>query len=209
MITKKTSALIIDSVPMIQQSLEKILNTNNQFEQIFIADNNVTAMKVIKEQDVNLIILDSQQQGFDGLDFLRRIKASTYDGKILFISSSEHYFYESAAQRMGADGFILKTEKIETIQHAISHVMSGYSLFKNYCHKPLPTLSQREIIVYGYLINGVSNKNIAKILSISHKTVSTYRSRILQKCQVDSVVELAKLHSEANLSFSGLCSGEF
>lgn len=106
---------------------------------------------------------------------------------------------------MGANGFLNKNEARETIADAIVSVSRGYSMFKS-THTPSSgdvTLSNREAMVFHYLAQGYSNKKISEQLSLSAKTISTYKTRILKKYHADSLIEL--LHtilSQKTFSFA-------
>ncbi|WP_165314014.1 response regulator transcription factor [Vibrio ziniensis] len=191
------TALIIDSFPMVQQAMQQMLHTNHNFEKVLLASDAFTAASALRQYDIDLIILDIQLAGFDGLDFLRRMRAKQFAGKILFVSSNEHGMYSNAAKKMGANGYVLKTENTEIIQDAISSVLRGYNVFKHNSDNEFSALSKRETIVYNYLVKGFTNKRISELLSISTKTVSTYKSRILNKCNVDSIIELVQLKESA------------
>ncbi len=197
MTMKKKSALIIDSFPMVQQAMQQMLINNHGFEKVHLANDAFTAASALRQNDIDLIILDIQLTGFDGLDFLRRMRAKQFEGKILFVSSNEHSMYSNAAKKMGANGYVLKTESSEIIQDAISSVIRGYNVFKHNSENEFAALSKRETIVYNYLVKGFTNKRISELLSISTKTVSTYKSRILNKCNVESIIELVQLKESA------------
>jgi len=197
MTIKNGSALIIDSFPMVQQSIKQMLLENHGFSCVHLANDAFTAASVLRQNDIDLIILDIQLSGFDGLDFLRRMRAKQFEGKILFVSSNDHGMYSDAAKKMGANGYVLKTENIDIIQDAISSVARGYSVFKHNNDNEFAALSKRETIVYNYLVKGFTNKKISELLSISTKTVSTYKSRILNKCNVDSIIELVQIKESA------------
>jgi len=197
MTIKNTSALIIDSFPMVQQSIKQMLLNNHGFENVHLASDAFTAASVLRQNEIDLIVLDTQLCGFDGLDFLRRMRAKQFEGKILFVSSNEHSMYSNAAKKMGANGYVLKTESTEIIQDAISSVIRGYNVFKHTSDNEFAALSKRETIVYNYLVKGFTNKKISELLSISTKTVSTYKSRILNKCNVESIIELVQIKETA------------
>lgn len=193
--SKKTSALVIDSYPIVLHAIEQMLVDRLGFESVFIANDGSKASSILKQNQIDIIILDIKQLDFDGLDFLRRIRAKQYSGKVLFISSNNHGIYSDTAKKLGANGYVLKSDTTKTIENAVSSVISGYDMFKNNTDLKFLALSKRETIVYNYLAKGLTNKHISELLSISTKTVSTYKSRILNKCKVNSIVELIKIET--------------
>ncbi len=192
--TKKMSALVIDKMSLVRESLQTVLKQQG-FENIIFVDNAYDANSVLRTNNIDLLILDTQQQGFDGLDFLRRLKAKEFHGKVLFISSDEYDAYSNIAKVMGANGYILKTENLDVVKNAVSNVMNGYYVFKGHLRSDLSILSKREAIVFNYLMKGFTNKEISVVLSLSSKTVSTYKSRILKKYKVKTLLELMQINS--------------
>jgi len=105
--------------------------------------------------------------------------------------------YNQVAKEIGANGYILKSEETQSIDESIWAIYRGYSVFKYESNntKTLPELSERETIVYGYLSQGYSNKRISELLSLSSKTISTYKTRILGKFNASSIIEVMELQN--------------
>jgi two-component system response regulator FimZ (fimbrial Z protein) len=102
--------------------------------------------------------------------------------------------YSDSAKKLGANGYISKEESTTLINDAMSNVLRGYTLFKQSTSiKKDVDLSNREIIVLNYLLRGYSNKQISELLSLSAKTISTYKSRILEKHNATSLIDLLKV----------------
>ncbi|MGY6377883.1 LuxR C-terminal-related transcriptional regulator, partial [Vibrio parahaemolyticus] len=111
--------------------------------------------------------------------------------RLLFVSSRDYSSLSKAAYEMGANGLLNKNEARETIADAIVSVSRGYSMFKS-THTPSwgdVTLSNREAMVFQYLAQGYSNKKICEQLSMSAKTISTYKTRISNIHHLDSLIE--------------------
>lgn len=190
---KNSSALILDNFPLLQKAMQQMLIHHHGFDTVYLANDAASATNVMRENDIDLLVLDIQLGNFDGLDFLRRMKARRFSGKVLFVSSNEHSMFSDAARKMGANGYVLKTEQTEIIEDTISNVIRGYNVFKNQATHEYAPLSKRETVVYNYLAKGFTNKQISELLSISTKTVSTYKARILNKFNVGSIIELMQL----------------
>ncbi|EJV5952281.1 response regulator transcription factor, partial [Vibrio alginolyticus] len=141
---------------------------------------------------IDLIILDSIVEGHDGIRIASNILATGYHGRLLFISSQDYTSLSKTVYEIGGHGFVSKNEKKETIVDAIVSVCKGYSIFKtdHLSSKEGIKLSKREVIVFNYLSKGYSNKRISEQLSLSAKTISTYKARILKKYQADSFIEI-------------------
>ncbi|MGP5469788.1 LuxR C-terminal-related transcriptional regulator, partial [Pseudomonas helleri] len=128
--------------------------------------------------------------------------------KVLVLTSKDSAFFADRCIRAGAIGFIEKTEDVDALTKAINVVMSG-RIYLNNCDVDLSpkhtdqqlikTLSDRELCTLQYLVSGFSNKKISQIMLLSEKTVSTYKTRVLQKLNIKSVVYLAEFAKRNNL----------
>ncbi|MBY7888945.1 response regulator transcription factor [Vibrio fluvialis] len=188
-------ALVVNPYPLEQHALEDIIQSTNQFQHIHFAVSPTEAYRIVSQQPIAFVMLEVEADDASGLDILRRLRAKGFAGKILFISAIDKAMYSKAAQKLGANGYLLKSEHVSVIQDAICSVMRGYNIFKHENHVAISEtaeLSKRETVIYHYLIAGLTNKKISELLSISSKTVSTYKTRILTKFGVKSVIELIK-----------------
>ncbi|HDM8143841.1 TPA: response regulator transcription factor [Vibrio harveyi] len=186
------NVLIIDDQPLYSEALASLVQ--NAFQTVNVVESTYSAevMELIRNQPVDLVILDVVLGDRDGMRLAKNILATGYQGRILFISSRDYSSLSKAAFEMGAHGFLNKNESKETIMDAIVSVTRGYSMFKATHNQSSGNvaLSNREAMVFHYLAQGYSNKKISEQLSLSAKTISTYKTRILKKYHAESVVEL-------------------
>lgn len=187
--------LVLDTQPIVRSAIIALLRNSQRSINIFQSDSISEAHKVVRANDIQVILLDVELRDGSGLDLIRRLRQTGFTGKVLFISSSNHPMYNQVATDIGANGYILKSEEAQSIDEAIWAIYRGYSVFKYDLNKKrvLPSLSERESIVYGYLSQGYSNKKISELLSLSSKTISTYKTRILEKFNASSIIEVMEL----------------
>lgn len=186
------NVLIIDDQPLYSEALASLVQNAFQTVNVVESTDSAEVMELIRNQPVDLVILDVVLGDRDGMRLAKNILATGYQGRILFISSRDYSSLSKAAFEMGAHGFLNKNESKETIMDAIVSVTRGYSMFKathNHSSGNV-ALSNREAMVFHYLAQGYSNKKISEQLSLSAKTISTYKTRILKKYHAESVVEL-------------------
>ncbi|WP_264408230.1 response regulator transcription factor [Vibrio owensii] len=186
------NVLIIDDQPLYSEALASLVQTAFQSVNVVESTDSAEVMEIIRNQPVDLVILDVVLGDRDGMRLAKNILATGYQGKVLFISSRDYSSLSKAAFEMGAHGFLNKNEAKATIMDAIVSVTRGYSMFKATHNQSSGnvTLSNREAMVFHYLAQGYSNKKISEQLSLSAKTISTYKTRILKKYHAESVVEL-------------------
>ncbi|AIW16473.1 response regulator transcription factor [Vibrio tubiashii] len=203
--TRDTNVLVLDSQPIMREAISQFVYDGLAHSQVYQASTAVFGIQVLKTYDIDLVLLDVELEGSDGFEFLRRVRAHGYKGQVLFISNTDHPMYSDTARKLGANGYITKREDTPVIREAIIRVAGGYSVFKRKGlgqSERCTTLSNRETVVFNYLVKGYSNKKISEILSLSSKTISTYKSRILDKYKVDSIVELMNLQQHVYVDVS-------
>lgn len=197
---QKKNALIIDTHPIIVESISNYLNQNPNIDKVFHTTSMVDALNILAKEEIGFISLDIKQDNFNGLDFIKKVRRKEFDCSILVISSYGYEMYSDSAKKLGANGYISKTEATSLINNAIDNVLHGYTLFKQSSStNNKKELSNREVIVLNYLLHGYSNKEISKQLSLSSKTISTYKSRILDKYNANSLIDLLKLNENTRL----------
>lgn len=154
-------------------------------------------------------ILDIGIPKLDGLSVIARMLAINPGCHVLVLTSQSTEAFCHRCMQAGAKGFISKDEDLNKLVNAIKAVMAGYSVFPAMAaaseHGRLSDpdmvkrLSDREMTVLQYLALGRSNKEIGELLLLSNKTVSTYKTRLLQKLGMASVLELAEFAKRNSL----------
>lgn len=197
-------ALIVDDHPFIRRIVRLVLEQAN-FQVAAETDNGATALDLARAHLPHLIVLDLSMPKLDGLDVLKRLHLLGLPIKILILTSKKADFYADRCIRAGAIGFIEKTADVEDLIKAINIVMSGHLYLSNQevnlpteknkdksDQQLIETLSNRELRTLHYLVSGFSNKKISEAMLLSEKTVSTYKTRVLTKLNIKSVVYLAE-----------------
>ncbi|MFZ3421554.1 response regulator [Vibrio harveyi] len=193
----KLNYLIFDDHPLVCIAIKSLVESLGTANDVLTVTNSKDALKILKEQQIGLLILDVNLADCDGYDFYKRIKSHGFAGKVIFFSAETSHMYSQMAFRSGADGYVCKSENHEILKDAIEAISKGYSFFKFKQsveeHRNVPALSSRESAVMKLLLQGKTNRDIADVLSISDKTVSTYKRRVLDKYNVKNIVELSKV----------------
>ncbi|HHC6516856.1 TPA: response regulator [Vibrio parahaemolyticus] len=193
----KMNCLIFDDHPLVCVAIKSLLKEIGMTNEVFTATSTKSAFKTLKKSNIDLLILDVNLADCDGFDFYKRIKSHSYEGKVIFFSAETSQMYSQMAFRTGADGYVCKSENHDILKDAVEAVVKGYTFFKfkqvvNEVRE-MPQLSSRENAVMKHLLQGKSNRDIASVLSISDKTVSTYKRRVFDKFNVKNIVELTKI----------------
>jgi two-component system response regulator EvgA len=204
-------ALVVDDHPFIRAAV-KVLLERELFEVIVEAGNGVDAVQLARQHAPELILLDIAMPGLDGLEVISRIRALKLSSKILILTAQSASFYAMRCMKAGAAGYISKTDDLSELSKAIKALMAGYTYFPNLAGNSvrqcdvectememIRELSDRELIILQQLARGLSNKEIGDAMLLSNKTVSTYKTRLIEKLNVKSVVYLADFAKRNNL----------
>ncbi|MBM7035563.1 response regulator transcription factor [Vibrio ulleungensis] len=190
------NCLIIDDHPLVCVAIKALITELPSVASVFTTTKAVEAQSLIDKHGINLIVLDVNLGDHDGFDFMRRLSSKGYRGKVLFFSAEGSPMFSELAFKLGADGYVCKAESHNILKDAVASIANGYTFFKfkskRHQTQDDTMLSQREAVVMNHLLQGRSNREIASILSISEKTVSTYKKRILDKYSVSNLVELSR-----------------
>jgi two-component system response regulator EvgA len=196
------SALIVDDHPVVRAAIRIVLQAAG-FKQIYEASQGNEVVSLIRQHQPRLVILDLNLPGSNGLQVLARIKANDFACRVLVFSTHEPMFYQDRCVRAGAMAYVTKTNQLEQLRNAIRAVMSGHTYFSSLPDsfstlnavqttekQMIDQLSDRELSIFQQLGQGKSNKAIAEDMHLSHKTVSTYKTRLMKKLGVSSAVHL-------------------
>jgi two-component system response regulator EvgA len=203
------TVLIADDHPVVRGAL-KILLKQEGFQQIFEVSKGNEVIPMIREHQPKVVVLDLDMPEMAGLDVLDRIYANEMQCQVVVFTSLERIFYQDRCMRAGASAYVSKSNDLQHLQKALRAVKNGYTYFQSLTSVALSSLqftekqmienlSNRELTICRYLANGLSNKAIAEVMHLSHKTVSTYKTRLTEKLNVESKVHLRDFAKRNNL----------
>ena len=167
------------------------------------------ALDLLGTMGPDLVVIDISLQYQDGLTLIKQVKESEYNVPILCLSMHEELYYAEQCLRAGANGFITKSEPCEVIISGIEKILGGEiylsesirrQMLKQMGHGPSPwlnaaesILSNKEILVFKCIGQGLNNREIAKKLTLSIKTVEAHRYRIKKKLNLKNSIELIRI----------------
>lgn len=185
-----------------------MLNSSPQFEVIGEAENGIEAIALVKSLNPDVLILDLSMPDMNGLDCIKEIRSRGLTCPILVLSMYDDEEYIKEVMRSGANSYVLKksadTELMESIikihqgkrylnenlsQSLLNNLLYADSSTSDQQH-PYKILSVREREVLRFLALGHTNSEIAQTLSLSPKTIDTYRSRIMNKLNIHKKSDL-------------------
>ncbi|MCX6255435.1 MAG: response regulator transcription factor [Bacteroidia bacterium] len=204
--------LIADDHSVVREGLKQYIKTLDDVKLIDEAVNGNEAWAKIKGGNYDLVILDVSMPGMSGLDVLLNIKEKNLKTPVLILSVHPQEQYAIHAFKLGASGYISKDNAFEELTLAIKRIVSGgryignafaeklaFNGYDSDTHTLHEKLSEREFQVMVLLAKGKSVTEISKKIFISDKTVSTYRTRILEKMGMKKNAELTMYAIKNNL----------
>ena len=204
--------LICDDHKIVREGLRQILGQISGITLIGEAANGDEAIGLLKKDDYNILLLDISLPDKNGLEVLHAVKEKWPSINVLMLSMLPQEQYAIRALKLGASGYLTKDTASEELLLAVKKVSEGgkyistslaeglaFNLEKeNYTMKH-DLLSSREFEILIKISNGKSLQEIGNELFISVKTVSTYRSRIMEKMELSRNTELTRYCMENKL----------
>ncbi|WP_233871035.1 response regulator transcription factor [Paraburkholderia adhaesiva] len=190
--------VVIDDHPIVLKMLVNVLHT--EYELVGESGDGEEGLRMVQSLKPDLVILDLELPKLDGLSVIRGVRSTQPDTRILVLSAKPELVMANHTRMAGANGYVSKSRGVEELCSVVKAVLLGYDCFPaGSCgggrDVALNGLSPREVEVLQYLARGMSNKGIAARLGLSDKTISTYKTRVLDKLGVSSLAALIEFAS--------------
>ena len=195
--------LIADDHPIVRQGLRQIIQDEKDMEVLCEAANSEEVLVKLKEQDIDVLLLDIAMPGKSGLELLIDLKIQYPNLPILVLSALPEEAYARRVIKMGAMGYFHKESAPDLLVPAIRKAISGQNYISSKLADILVSdlsgkdkgsiheqLSEREFEVLRLIGSGKSVGEIAEVLNLAVTTISTYRARILEKLKLKNNVEI-------------------
>ncbi|MBX7137142.1 MAG: response regulator transcription factor [Oligoflexia bacterium] len=199
--------IVADDHVVVRQALCEMLRGKGSYAVMAEASDGQELLDLLRSHQPDVIILDMNMPKLDGMATLEKLHSITNCPPVLVLSANEGERNVRAALKAGARGYILKNAAIDELEFAINSLVDGKTYLspavvaplmsngntENPLESPLTVLTKREIEILTHLADGKPNREIAKMLHISTRTVDTHRSNILKKLKVKTNAELVKI----------------
>lgn len=206
-------ALCVDDHAIFRQGVKQILAQYDRQMKIGEAATADAALQLVREHRWDVVILDLSLPDRSGFQLLSELKREQPDVPVIVLSMHAEDEYAVRALRIGASGYLTKESAPEELIAAVQKVTRGgrymtpalaekiaFSYASPTAEKPHHTLSEREMEILQLIGAGKSLKEIAAMLSLSVKSVGTYRARVLEKMTMSTNADLIRYVVENNLS---------
>lgn len=202
--------VLVDDHPMFREGLAKALADHGDLRVVAQAGTADELFAVLRNHSADVVVLDISMPGPGIVPVLQQIGREYPDVRSLVLSMHPEQQYAVRVLRAGAAGYVMKESALEQLVHAVRRTYEGGTFISDTSKQllvssadramaPHELLSDRELEVLRRLASGHSVKEIGASLGISPKTVSTYRTRLLQKLGVASNADLVRYVIEHGL----------
>jgi two-component system response regulator NreC len=211
----KTRILIADDHDVVRSGLRVLLHSFPDFAVIGEASDGEQAVRLASERKPDVILMDISMPVLDGIEATTRILQQQPDARVVILSVHEDEEYVQQILKAGACGYVLKNAGRKEIAQAIRSALSGERFFspgisrlivdgfiRRSAEPPAPgsepkssadhRLTKRETEVLGYIARGFTNRQIAKTLFLSFRTINTHRTNIMQKLDIHDTAGLVR-----------------
>jgi two-component system, NarL family, response regulator, fimbrial Z protein, FimZ len=194
---------LADNYPVVHYGVKSYFKDSEEISIVANAGNFNLAKEALKSKNIDVLVIDLDLDGLASVLEIKSLLKEYPKTKVLIFSNYSENMYAPNCIKMGASGFLNKAEKMETLSQSIIKVHAGEIILNDAIKKNLEIigsqhkserlhrkLSTREIEVLRYLSDGKKNNEIAEILGLNEKTVSTYKLRLLIKLNVTNLLDL-------------------
>jgi two-component system, NarL family, invasion response regulator UvrY len=204
--------LIVDDHEVLREGVKRIFDKQAGAASFGEASSGPEALRLAREEDWDIVVLDLSLGGRNGLEVLKELKQIRPRLPVLILSMHTEVQFARRAFKAGASGYITKDSPRSELTKAINKVIDeGRYISEAFAEKlvvdigrdadgpPHETLSDREFEVMRLIASGKTAGEIAKLLSLSDSTISTYRARILEKMGMKTNAELTHYAIQSKL----------
>jgi len=203
--------LIVDDHPIVRSGLRRLLSTEPDFD-LEEAATGQEALRVFRQFQPDLVILDLNLPGISGLEVINRLKIENARVHILILSMHDNPIYVTRALQAGAKGYVSKNAPPEEILTAIKRVAGGHICVENEIAQelalwnirssshPLKALSTRDLEILRLLGEGSSLPEIAQVIGVSYKTVANHCTQMKAKLGTPRTADLIRFAISCGIS---------
>lgn len=200
--------LIVDDHPLVRAGLATLISAEADLEVCGESDELPTAMDQIRELQPDLVIVDISLKNGNGIELIKHIRSTHAQVKVLVCSMHDESLYAERCLRAGANGYLNKQAAGRNVIDAIRTIRSGKAFLSEALsdrllsrvvggdaalqHSPVDGLTDRELEVFGLIGQGLTTRQIAERLHLSHKTIESYRENIKGKLGLKNAAELSR-----------------
>lgn len=194
---------LADNHPVVHYGMKSYFKEHPEFSFVGVVNTLDSLLDILGKKNIDVAVIDLELDGLTSISAVKSLVKDYPDTKIILFTNLAEQIYAPNALKAGISAYVHKSVRMEELENAIRKVNEGEVVFSDIVKKNLALLnkgkkserlyrklSSREIEVLRYLSEGKKNKEIAKLLDLNEKTISTYKLRLLTKLHVTNLVDL-------------------
>lgn len=194
---------LADNHPVVHFGVKSYFKDHSEISIVGHVGNYSMILDILKVKPIDVLLLDLEIEGLSSLNQIKFLLRDYPNTKIVIFSNLSETIYAPNTLKAGVSAYVPKSSKLENLGNIIEKVNTGAVIFSDSIKRSLAMitkqnknerlyrkLSNREIEVLRFLSDGKKNNEIAKILGLNEKTISTYKLRLLTKLNVTNLVDL-------------------
>jgi DNA-binding NarL/FixJ family response regulator len=205
---KVIKLLLVDDHPVVREGIKASLQTRKHIRIVGEASDGEEAITLARKLGPDVILMDISMPRMSGIEAAQRLRKTAPDSKILALTMHDNKEYVLKMTQLGARGYVFKDASPSELMRAIESVDAGEIVFAPRASRHIlneyaetsgrsgrtitSDLSDRERLVLRMIAEGYSTKEIADRMFLNHKTIETYRHRIMVKLDIHTVADLTK-----------------
>jgi DNA-binding NarL/FixJ family response regulator len=191
-------ALVVDDHPLVREAVRGLLQNAFPWLHVELSSGGHEVLEDVCRRPWDVVVLDINLPGGSGIDILKKTRKCCGDTPIIVFSLFPEMQYASRALGAGAAAYLSKDCSPFDLVEVVRAILSGNKIGRRAVKKS--PLSNRELEVLTLLGKGMRRAEIAKHLSLSEKTISTYQARLMEKLEARNVIELIRYAIEEGLA---------
>ena len=208
-----TRLLLVDDHAVLRDGLAVLLNASPGLRVVAEAGDGVAALEALERTPVDIAVIDVSMPKMNGIELTERLRARWPDTQVVVLSANGSPEFVHRALRAGAIGYVVKESRSQELLEAIAaakarqrylspvlrEILIDHMIGQN-APSPVEKLSARERQVLQYLVEGHTSREIGAQLSLSPKSIETYRRRMMEKLGIRDIPQLVRFAIEQGIS---------
>ncbi|RZK35676.1 MAG: response regulator transcription factor [Pedobacter sp.] len=206
--------ILADDHPVVLKGISAHFKQHERFKVIAMVNNGLELLNSLVLDKADIILLDLNMPGLDGLKAITGLKEKGVKAKIIVLTNYHSFELVKDCKLRGASAYVVKSDELQNLANTILNVVDGKEIFPSFDEKEMPDatfsyfddflkkyrLTKREVEIIRLVCQNLRTKDIAERLYLSEFTVHTHRKNIMRKLELsDSTVALYEFAIKANL----------
>lgn len=202
--------LVVDDHAIVSDGLKSLLDGNPNYDVVASCSNGKEALEMLANVKIDIVLMDIDMPEMNGIEATKEIRKRYDELKVIILTMHDEKSMIKMMLDIGADGYLLKNSSKQELEEALRDVQEGKQHLSTQAStilqqkdgegsELLAQLTEREIEILKLISEGFSNKEVGEKLFISHRTVDTHRTNLMQKLDVHNVAGLVRVAIQEGL----------